>query len=139
MLGGSAARMAAAIMDPKSSMSVVIESRLSTHVKHVTDELMKLRESLAKCGMLAVAERGGWFLIYVFHFALIEFIAAWDDLVYHLERKRRDSELSLIVNSVEESFASPHKSCLAEKSISKVYEDFKQINSINRKVSIEWM
>ena len=137
MLDGAAARMASAIMDPKSN--TVIESRLSGYVKNVTDELMKLRESLVKCGMLGAAERGGWLLVYVFHFALVEFTAAWDDLACHLDRKRRDSELSLIANSVEESFASPRRTSFSEKSISKVYEDFHRFKETGRKVSMGWI
>jgi len=137
MLGGAAARMAASVMDPKASMAM--ESRLCSYVKHVTEELMKLRVSLDKSGMLAAADRGGWLLIYVFHFALVEFVAAWDDLASHLDRKRRYSELSCISNSVEESFASPRRDVFAEKSMSTVYNDFKRLNESDRKVSIGWM
>ena len=103
MIGGSAARVASAIMDPSSPIVLQDSSRLNQYLASVTDELIATRSSLEKSGMLAKADRGGWLLIYVFHFALVEFVAAWDDLVDHLERKRRNSHIS----SLEVSFSSP--------------------------------
>jgi hypothetical protein len=104
MIGGSAARVAAAVMDASSAMVIQDFSRLNQYMQSVTEELIATRTSLEKSGMLAKADRGGWLLIYVFHFALVEFVATWDDIVDHLERKRRDSHVS----SLEESFASPN-------------------------------
>jgi len=104
MIQGSAARVAAAVMDPSSMMLIPQDSsRLNQYVQSVTDELISTRTSLERSGMLGKADRGGWLLIYVFHFALVEFVAAWDDLVDHIERRRRNSHVS----SLEESFSSP--------------------------------
>lgn len=82
ILQGAAARIAASLMDPNACLQ--IDSKLSGYTYEVTRELISLRESLEKAGTLPLAERGGWLLIYVFHFALVEFTAAWDDLAEHL-------------------------------------------------------
>ena len=105
MLGGAAARIASSVMDPKSNTHS--DSRIGTYMQEVTKELFATRESLERTGMLGAADRGGWLLIYVFHFALVEFTAAWDDLALHIERKRRDSGSSLASHTLEESFNSP--------------------------------
>ena len=111
ILEGGAARIAAAVMDPKSATR--IDSRLGVYVQEVTRQLLSTRHSLESSGLLASADRGGWLLMYVFHFALVEFTAAWDDLGAHLERKRRDSEFSmksLKSFTVEESFVTDEPS-----------------------------
>jgi len=105
MISGSAAHVATSVMDPKTLTigGARMESiRLSFSVQSVTDELVANRQHMEKSGILGKADRGGWLLIYVFHFALVEFAAAWDDFLDHIERRRRDSG-----NSLEESFASP--------------------------------
>ena len=103
IIDGAAARIAASVMDPHSTLK--LESRLTTYVHEVTRELFATRDSMEKSGLLGCADRGGWLLIYVFHFALVEFTAAWDDLAIHLDRKRRESTSSM--GSLEESFVSP--------------------------------
>lgn len=105
ILEGSAARIAAAVMDPKSDLK--IDSRLSVYVQDVTRELLITRETLDQSGLLGAADRGGWLQIYVFHFALVEFIAAWDELAIHLERRRRGSDALIKSHILEESFNSP--------------------------------
>jgi hypothetical protein len=115
IIEGAAARIAAAVMDPKSDLK--IDSKLSIYAQEITNELLHIRESLDQCGLLASADRGGWLQIYVFHFALVEFIAAWDELAIHLERRRRGSEASLKSHILEDSFNSPTRFSLTHREL----------------------
>jgi hypothetical protein len=123
MIAGSAAQVATIIMDPKASVSrSESSSRLSSHVQLVTDELVANREHMEKSGILGKADRGGWLLIYVFHFALVVFAAAWDDFVDHIERRRRDSG-----NCLEDSFASPSKASKIHNAVDSDNDDIDPI------------
>ena len=119
ILEGAAARIAAAVMDPKSDLK--IDSRLSLYIQEVTMELVATRDSLQKAGLLASADRGGWLQIYVFHFALVEFAAAWDELAIHLQKRRRGSDASVKSHFLEDSFNSPSNFSVAQREM-KVFE-----------------
>jgi hypothetical protein len=131
ILEGSAARIAASVMDPKADLKV--DSRLSIYIHEVTRELLGTRDALQQAGMLGAADRGGWLQIYVFHFALVEFIAAWDELLIHLQRKRRDSEASMKSHYLEQSFNSPTRVSVIQREL----EEFR-ISPQGREASIEW-
>ena len=96
-------------------------------------ELLATRAALQETGMLATADRGGWLQIYVFHFALVEFVAAWDELAIHLERRRRGSEASLKSHYLEDSFNSPIGYSVAHREM-KVF----QLSPQGRSDSIAW-
>jgi hypothetical protein len=117
MIAGSAAQVATIVMDPKTSATTSVSrpesSRLSSHVQLVTDELVANREHMERSGILGKADRGGWLLIYVFHFALVEFAAAWDDFLDHIEERRSDHG-----NCLEDSFASPQRSSKIHNALS---------------------
>lgn len=117
ILAGAAARIAAYVMDSKSTLRV--DSRLNSYIQDVTKELFHIRDSLERSGMLEAADRGGWLQIYVFHFALVEFTAAWDDLATHLSKRRRDSKESLASHSLEDSFNSPSQTTLSVEQLHK--------------------
>jgi hypothetical protein len=130
MLEGSAARIAALVMDPKTDLK--IDGRLSVYIHDVTRELLATRETLHQSGLLGTADRGGWLQLYVFHFALVEFVAAWDELSIHLQRKRRTSEGSMVSHYLEEQFNSPTRLFV-------VHRELTQLKSIpERGISTGW-
>ena len=132
MLEGSAARIAALVMDPKADLK--IDGRLSVYIHDVTRELLATRDSLRSSGMLGSADRGGWLQLYVFHFALVEFIAAWDELSIHLQRKRRTSEGTVASHYLEESFNSPSRVSVIHRELT----ELKPMSHGDRGISTGW-